>query len=231
MNSKPFFLPFDAILVPQGPEYRAVCRGLNRTNQVRPLVFSIPLGSESLTRYLNDWQTKSHFPPKVLLIGLCGSLLPQRQPGNVVLYQSCVYVYPPKQLRHCDVHLTSLLHYRLPNADLVIGLTSDRFIWSSAEKREVGQRYQADVVDMEGFAALNVLQAAGIEVAMVRVVSDGYYHDLPDLNRAIDAHGSLHPLPLALGLLKQPIAAARLIRGSLTGLTRLRQITTELFAR
>ena len=163
-------------------------------------------------------------------MGLGGSLLPQWQPGNVVLYQSCVYA-ASKQRRHCDVRLTALLHNRLPNADLVTGLTSDRFIWSSAEKQDMGQRYQSDVVDMEGFAALHVLQAGGVEVAMVRVVSDGSHHDLPDLNRAIDAQGSLHPLPLALSFLKQPIAAARLIRGSLTGLNRLQQVTTELFAR
>ena len=224
MNSQPL-LPVDAILVPQGSEYRAVCRGLNRINQVRPLVFPIPIGSQSLTRYLK--QTKIDLPSRVLLIGLCGSLLPQWQPGNVVLYQSCVDA-ASKQRRHCNVRLTALLHNRLPKADRVTGLTSDRFIWSSAEKQDMGQRYQSDVVDMEGFAALYVLQAAGVEVAMVRVVSDGCLHDLPDLNRAIDAHGSLRPLPLALGLLKQPIAAARLIRGSLTGLNRLQQVTAEL---
>ena len=227
MNSQPLFLPVDAILVPQGPEYRAVCRGLNQ-HEVRPLVLPMPIGFQALTHRLR--QTRIQLPSKVLLIGLCGSLLPQWQPGNVVLYQSCVYV-SSKQRRHCDVLLTALLHKRLPNADRVTGLTSDRFIWSSAEKQDVGQRYQADVVDMEGFAALDVLQAAGIEVAMVRVVSDGSHHDLPNLNRAIDAHGSLHPLPLALSFLKQPMAASRLIRGSLTGLTKLQQVTTELFAR
>ena len=229
MNSH-LFLPVDAILVPQGFEYQAVCRGLKQSHGVRPPVLPILIGCHSLTNYLT-WQTKDGLPPTVLLMGLCGSLQPQWEPGRVVLYQSCINESSPGQRRYCNLELTALLHKRLPNADRVISLTSDRFIWSSAEKQDVGQRYQADVVDIEGFAALDVLQAAGIEVAMVRVVSDGLHHDLPDLNRAIDAHGSLHPLPLALSFLKQPMAASRLIRGSLTGLTKLQQVTTELFAR
>lgn len=164
-------------------------------------------------------------------MGLCGGLQPQWKPGSVVLYQSCVDGALPGQRRFCDVALTASLHERLPKAEQVVGLTSDRPIWSSAEKQDLGQRYQADIVDMEGFAALGVLQANGVKVAMVRVVSDGCRHDLPDFNGAIDAGGSLRPLRLALSFLKQPIAAARLIRGSLTGLDTLQKVTTQLFAR
>ena len=102
-------------------------------------------------------------------------------------------------------------------------------IWSSSEKHQLGQVYQAGVVDMEGYALLKVLNRLGVAVAMLRVISDDCYYDLPDLNFAINPDGKLEPLPLAMGMLRQPIAATRLIRGALQGLRVLQQVTADLF--
>ncbi len=111
------------------------------------------------------------------------------------------------------------------------GLTSDRPIWSAQEKGKLGQIYDAGVVDMEGFAALEVLTEVGIAVAMVRVVSDDCDRDIPDLTPAIAPDGSLQPFSLALAMLGHPLAAARLIQGSLRGLKVLQQVTADLFSR
>jgi hypothetical protein len=111
----------------------------------------------------------------------------------------------------------------------VVALTSDRVIHWAREKQQLAKAYGAEVVDMEGFAALQVLTEAGIPVAMVRVVSDDCGHDLPDLSAAFDAEGYLQPLPLALQFLRDPIAAARLVRGSLQGLRVLERVTAQLF--
>jgi hypothetical protein len=83
---------------------------------------------------------------------------------------------------------------------------------------------------MEGFAYLEELQKRGIAVAMLRVVSDDLTGDLPDLSQAIDGKGNLKTASLAIAMLRQPLAATRLIRGSLIGLKALQQITTELFS-
>jgi len=40
---------------------------------------------------------------------------------------------------------------------------------------------------------------------MLRVISDDCEHDLPDLTSALSPDGSLQPLPLAIGLLRQPL--------------------------
>ncbi|MGK7873682.1 MAG: phosphorylase [Xenococcaceae cyanobacterium] len=228
-------LPIDAILVPQGPEYQAVCRGLNQTNSPKPLVLPIPIGSAPLTRYLEKWQQARDFPNhpqfRVLLMGLCGSLSPQYNLGDIVLYQDCVCKQNTSEpsLRECDRQLTTLLHHNLKErASLVRGLTSDRLIWSAEEKCNLGQIYDAGVVDMEGFAALEVLDQAGVAVAMVRVIGDNCHHNIPDLTPALSPDGSLRAFPLALGLLRQPFAAARLIRGSLRGLKVLEQMFQSL---
>jgi hypothetical protein len=134
------------------------------------------------------------------------------------------------RLRSTDRELTTLLHDKLKErASLVRGFTSDRIIFSAEEKRYLGQSYNARVVDMEGFAALEVLSQAGVAVAMVRAIGDDSHYNLPNLTSAIDPDGSLQPLSLAIGMLRQPIAAIRLIRGSIQGLQALQQVTTLLF--
>jgi hypothetical protein len=232
------FPPIQAILVPQGAEYQAVCRGLSRVNSPKPLVLSIPIGYQPLTKHLERLQEAGHFPkdspPKILLMGLCGSLSPHYAIGDVVAYQGCVYQphgSEPALQRECDRKLTTLLQDKLKDrASVVNGLTSDRIIHSATEKHRLGQIYNTEVVDMEGFAALEVLSQAGVAVAMVRVISDDAHHNLPNLTSALSPDGSLLPLPLSVGMMRQPIGAIRLIRGAIQGLRVLRSVTTLLFS-
>ncbi|NEQ08917.1 MAG: phosphorylase [Moorea sp. SIO4E2] len=242
MNLCQATIPVTIILAPQGAEYQAICRGIKQiTGRPLPLILSIPIGEEPVTKYLETWlQTTTNFPehspPKVLLMGLCGSLSPNYSVGDIVVYNDCVAIQrnqdrPEPLVQQCCSQLTSLVQQQLGNkANLVRGLSSDRIICSSLEKRQLGQSYQADVVDMEGFATLSVLNPKGFAVAMVRVISDDSNYNIPDLTPAISADGSLKPLPLAMGMLKQPIAATRLIRGSLRGLKVLEELSIRLFS-
>jgi hypothetical protein len=230
------FPSIQAILVPQGAEYKAVCRGLSRITGSKPAVVPIPVGTKSVIRYLQSWQHDlqlNQLPPRVLVMGLCGSLNPRYGIGATVLYQNCVYPlekFEPKILS-CDCPLTDLLYSLIPqNVYLVKALTSDRLIHKASEKRYLAETYGADVVDMEGFAALEVLSQAGVAVAMLRVVSDNCHHDIADLTAALSPEGALLPLPLALGMIRQPIAAVRLIQGALRGLYVLQKVTTTLFS-
>ncbi len=232
----PNFLPLQKILVCQGAEYQAVRRGLSRASGSKPLALSIPIGIKPLTSYLQksllSEQFLNHPQPSVLVMGLCGSLSPNYLVGDITLYQYCVDQASGTAAQlSCDPTLTELLYSRLQNkASIVKALTSDRIVSSAAEKRHLGEISGADVVDMEGFAALKILSQAGVAVAMLRVVSDDCYHDLPNLTPALSPEGSLQPLPLAIAMLRQPIPATRLIRGSLRGLKVLEKVTTLLFA-
>ncbi|MBD0261650.1 MAG: phosphorylase [Tolypothrix sp. Co-bin9] len=219
------------ILVPQGAEYKAVCRGLSRITTAKPTVIPIPIGSQALTTYLQSCQDKLWKAPdvKVLLMGLCGSLRDRFKVGDIVLYSECVY---ETQVQQCDSSLTAQLYAHLQEkVSLVKGLTSDRVVCSAKEKLHLSEISKADVVDMEGFAALEFFHQAGVEVAMLRVVSDDSKHDIPDLTSAINSDGSLQALPLAISMIRQPIAATRLIRGSLQALKVLEEVTAFLFAR
>ncbi|QSJ17335.1 phosphorylase [Nostoc sp. UHCC 0702] len=219
------------ILVPQGAEYKAVCRGLSRVTGFKPTLMPIPIGAKALNEYLQrcleNENFRNHLQPQVLVMGICGSLTKHYGVGDVVLYLDCIY---QGKLRECDRSFTAQLHSCLQEkVSLVKSLTSDRVICSAAEKQHLGETLGADVVDMEGFAALEFFHQFGVAVAMLRVVSDDCQHDIPDLSSAINPDGSLQAIPLALGLLGQPIAATRLIRGSLKGLKVLEKITNLLF--
>lgn len=211
-----------------------MCRGLSRAPS-QPIVVPIPVGSKPLTRYLQKLLADGFFnyPPQVLVMGLCGSLTLNYTVGEIVLYQDCIdLVNAATLLQSCDSTLTAMLHSYVPQkTSLVKSLTSDRVIWSAEEKRCLGKQYNADVVDMEGFAILDLLSQSGVAVSMLRVISDDCQHDIPDLNSCISPDGSLQPLPLASRMLRQPIAATRLIRGSLQGLQVLQKVTTCLFAK
>lgn len=214
------------ILVPQGAEYQAVCRGLVGVISP-PNVIPIPVGIEAVRTYLHKLQVQNHllFHPQmqVLLMGVCGSLNPRYSVGDIVLYENCFY---QDKCQQCDRTFTAELHSRLSNqVSLVKSLTSDRVICTAAEKKYLGGVYPSDVVDMEGFAVLEFFGQLGIATAMLRVVSDDSHHNLPDLTPVFDPNGALKPLPLALAFIQQPVAAVRLIRGSLQGLKVLQKIT------
>ncbi|WP_298920404.1 phosphorylase [uncultured Nostoc sp.] len=227
----PNFLPINTILVPQGAEYKAVCRGLSGVTGSIPTVIAIPVGMKPLLKYLQQSQGNGQFlapKSKVLIMGICGSLSDRYTVGDIVLYQDCLY---SGKRQECDRTFTAQLHFYLSQkVSLVKSLTSDRVIWSAAEKRHLGETLAADVVDMEGFTALEFFNAAGVDVAMLRVVSDDCQHDIPDLTSAINSDGSLNPFPLAMGMLRQPLTATRLIRGSLKSLKVLEQVTNRLFS-
>ena len=216
--------PIQAILVPQGAEYRAVCRGLRKVNRSLP-VMPILLGVLPLRHQLETW-TQEKGLEQILLMGLCGSLSPDCVMGDLVLYQSCTNqnqeTYP------CALDQMKSLR-SLQGVRQVQSLTTDRVISTASEKQELGETYRAKVVDMEGAIVLQSLTPTGISVAMLRVVSDGCDRNIPDLSGALKPDGSLDAFALALAFCKEPIAAAHLIRGSLQGLKTLQRATTAVF--
>ena len=224
----------DAIIVPQGAEYRAVKNGLNKLQIQSPLLISIPIGTKQISTVLsnnNFWQ----FQPKTVLIaGLCGSLSSRYSVGDAVLYQTCYSQQTTAKIatnRKLNRFIIERLTLQTNRNQLFLteGITSDRLIAKIEEKRQLAQKFLAHVVDMESFAYLKLLQQQKIAVSILRIVSDDLDHSLPDLESAISESGAIKPLPMAKAMIKQPIASKHLIAGSLRGLQKLRQVTSDLF--
>lgn len=77
---------------------------------------------------------------------------------------------------------------------------------------------------MESFALLNYFQS----VSVIRVVSDNYDDDLPDLNSAITFDGKLNNRKVAIAFLKEPWKAIKLIKNALISLQKLSAIVQML---
>jgi nucleoside phosphorylase len=216
----------DKIIVPQGAEYAAVCRGLKQA-QSKIEVISIPIGVNSVVATLKDYRSSQQLQ-RILILGLCGSLSNDLKVADVVIYRGCY------NLQHhfveCSPTFSNLITQKLTRSIITVNaLTSDRVICQASEKLALSNNYPATVVDMEGFGYLRELQHQNLEVAIVRVVSDDITGDIPNLANSIDKNGNLLPLAMSIAMLRQPIAASRLIRGSLIGLKVLQQVTRELF--
>lgn len=223
----------DFVFVPQGAEYRSVCKGLQVAGVSSATVVPIPVGPQGVTQFLQLWLQQSHWgtPPNALLMGLGGSLTDQLSVGDVVLCQTCVDGTGTLDVpMSCDSQILLSLSQRFSGTVMpVTGVSCDRIIHTTIEKQRLAHLYQADMVDMEGFALLSGLQSAQIPTGIVRVISDDVHHDLPDLNTALSPQGTLQTLPLAIGMLRQPLPALRLIRGSLKGLKQLEKAAAQIF--
>lgn len=205
------------VVVPQGAEYRAVRRRLQPFN-----VMIVPLRAGAAAATTPALFTALRAAPAmVLVLGVCGGLHPHDQAGEVVVYTTCRdeagRTYP------LDNGLSAKLD---PGWRRVRAITTGKALSQAQKKHALATRCGVEVVDMEGVPLLKVLE--GIPVVMVRVISDGGDRDLPDLSQAFDSEGNLRPWALTTAMLRNPLAAARLIQGSLKALKVLEGIAPEI---
>ena len=227
----------DTILVPQGAEYEAVCRGLRGKVPHLPTVRAIPMAYRPLKAHLANWLASDDFQQcpasGVLLLGLAGSLSPKYSVGELVIYQKCLKINTsgcPEGVYSSDMSLGSRVN-KVMGSDLssVTAINSDHFIGSIEDKTRLAQQYQADVVDMESAAAFSALEQAKIPIVVIRAISDDIGQNMPDLSGAINSKGELAFLPLGLKMLAHPLAALRLMQGSQKGLAALGKLVNKLF--
>ena len=227
------------IMVPKGAEFKAVQTGLRSASSENPAMNSLklvplPVGPGPVKAFLSQWcQASRDVKPEttVILMGLCGSLTPRLGVNDAVIYERCIdgVSGQSESLLSCsnDFSVGSPIDF-VPSVIPVTGVMCDRVISRAAEKHHIGQQFQADVVDMEGFAALEILRHQVQSVAMLRVVSDDARHDVPNLNGAFDVEGNLRPWIMARQFLLHPLGALRLIQGSLSALNQLEKLAFGL---
>ncbi|MGK7958290.1 MAG: purine phosphorylase [Crocosphaera sp.] len=232
-NPNPQNPDFNVVLVPQGMEYKAVAQGIAQ-NKSKIKIIAIPAGIQPLTNFLKQWQQTPDFldkiPQGLILIGLGGSLSLNYSVGDVIVYKKCGLMDDSQENGgYCDQFLTETLFKQLGNRAFIgTGVSSERVVCSAQEKLLLGKQYQADVVDMEGYALWNWSKKLGIPVAIIRVISDGCQQDLPNLTEAFREDGSLQPLIIAREMLKNPSNSIHLIRSSLKGLQVLKQVAQKI---
>jgi hypothetical protein len=223
------------IFVPQGAEFQAIQRGLQSQSNTSVIAIPIPMGPNATQTFFQQWiatyTTHPHNSDAIAIMGLCGSLSPNLTVGDTVVYQSCIDAQqsPSVPPWDCDRDLLTSLQQHLKNSVIpVTAITTDRMVHRVADKQALADKYNAQVVDMEGSAIFAALKETGIPILTLRVVSDDLNHELPDLSRAITPEGQLKPIPLAQALLKDPRKGWHLVRGSTRGLKKLEAIAAAL---
>ncbi|MFZ9737417.1 MAG: hypothetical protein ACO3EZ_05355, partial [Prochlorotrichaceae cyanobacterium] len=213
-------------LVPQGAEFQAVRKGIDRAqgSGSPPQVIPIPLGSRPLDRWLP--QLKAPPGATVLLLGVAGSLNTRFKVPDWVM-SSRIQTFDAQSYA-CESEVLAALQQRLPQAQTGQALSSDRILTQVSEKQSLGTRYGCDLVEMEGAIVVKALQEKGLKWAMIRVISDDLSRNIPDLSQAILPEGGINGLAMAAAFLREPIPAFHFIRGSLQALTSLQTIAQEL---
>ncbi|HEX3549468.1 MAG TPA: hypothetical protein VHT53_03795 [Candidatus Elarobacter sp.] len=196
------------ILVPRGAEAAAVRRA-----RVPARIVELSGGAAAVVEL-------PEFGPgeTVLVTGVCGGLW-RLKAGDVAIYAR---VRDAATSIDLDPAIVDSLTAALPDAMVANACTTRRVVTRVEARTALAQRYNADVVDMEGTHLASALGAQGVRFGMVRVVSDDAARDLPPIDGAIDADGRVQPLPIALAFARAPLAAFSFVRnvgGALAALT------------
>ncbi len=216
----------DALVVPQGAEFKAVRRGLNRSGASLPIIpIAIGPGPTALRLAVAIERGQLRSGMRVLALGLAGGLGAVAV-GDRLIYGSCAWEGGQGDL---DPEGQAWLRARLPGVAIGPAWSRDRLVGTAELKRSLQAKTGAICVDMETAALVDGLGTAGVSLAVLRVISDDAATDLPNLDGTVDGDGNLRPLALAGAFLRQPIGAASLIRGSLRGLASLESTVVELF--
>jgi hypothetical protein len=190
-------------LVPRGAEAAAVRRALaGAPSDATPRLIALPAGRAAVAALPADIEEP------VVVTGLCGALRGYSV-GDVVVYRRICGAGGSIEL---DPAGAAALATLLPDASVVDACSTDHVVTTVRERRDLAARYAADVVDMEGAQLAAALVARGRSFAMLRVVSDAAWRELPPLERAIDARGRLDPVQVAFAFVRRPGAAFAFVR-------------------
>lgn len=135
-----------------------------------------------------DILTKSmrHFNDNILIVsGTCGALKPGLNIGDIVFYKQIIMVRGERSNRYqLKKEVIRSCQERLKKAGLIVhqgvGLTTEKPLYSPAEKQYYGSKYNADVVDMESGIVFNVVSKRERQILIARSVLDRVFDYLPD---------------------------------------------------
>ena len=115
----------------------------------------------------------------IISAGFCGSLKQQLTPGDAVI---------PSWVEKADSENGKYILYNdiFRNGSCKSNggvISSNRFINSSIHKKLLAGKTHTSCVDMETWSVASCAERRGIPVAGLRVITDGFHTDLPDMQK------------------------------------------------
>ncbi|MCX7959324.1 MAG: hypothetical protein N3B13_09785, partial [Deltaproteobacteria bacterium] len=113
----------------------------------------------------------------LIVSGTCGALKPGLNIGDIVIYKQAIMVRGERSNRYqLDKEMIKGCAERLRKSGLVVhlgtGLTTEKPLYSPAEKQYYGSKYDADVVDMESGIIFSFTSKKQKKIMIVRSVLD-----------------------------------------------------------
>lgn len=119
----------------------------------------------------------AHRPRWVLCVGLAGGLDESLVRGDVVFVDRVLQEGSPELA--VDLRVSSESLAGSPGVSVGAVVTAEGLVAASADKKALGERTGAAVVDLETYAVAEACRAAGARFLAVRIVSDAASEDLP----------------------------------------------------
>ncbi len=193
------------------PESRKSGRG--RVGKMTFQLFQTDMGPTNAARVARQ-VFERNTENDVLIVGISGALSPEISFGGTVICPEIVAETGDSMT--CDADLTARLEKHFAGSKTTFhrgrGVTTNRVICSTAEKRRLFETYGGLTVDMESHSILSTAHEFGLRVGVVRVVSDDARHDLPEMNAAFDADFNVRYLKMIAALVSSPIDSARFLK-------------------
>ncbi len=142
----------------------------------------------------------------IVSFGFCGALTNEHRPGDVVV---CTELTTLSELPPLRPGWKDLEEY---GVSLGRGVTVDQPVTEPANKRRLGRRLQADIVDMESYWIGRLARRMNVPFFVVRVVIDGLEDRLPDFSRFVDDEGTVLVIEALRYLFSHPSIWAETLR-------------------
>jgi adenosylhomocysteine nucleosidase len=146
-------------------------------------------------------------PDKLLSIGYAGGLVPNLEVSDLIVADKIIDVESSAEFVPDPQWLQSALNFPAPENYKVISgklVTADKVIHSPLDKKEFGERFSAEAVEMETSAIAKVASDKNLPFLSVRAISDSVEQEILDSSSYLGSDGEISKLKAGWYVLTHP---------------------------
>ncbi len=164
-----------------------------------------PIRSE----FAMNWILQNYSFAEAIFTGFGGGLDPKLKRGTALIAEQVVLGYEQDaKILNCHVELNQKITQNIHSSDIIYQtgrlLTVRDPLLTTKQKENALMEWQAHVVDMESYPALNKLSEQQIPFSAIRFVLDDSEDNLMDFDGVMTASGEINPRGLVKKVMQQP---------------------------
>ena len=188
-----------------------IVTGLQREAECFRSNYVVCAGANSNKAYELSTKLAVNGCTSLISFGIAGGLAPNLKPGAVVIGKKVLG--KENSGIETDISMRQKLAEIIPDSLVGSIYSSPRAVADVSEKAAIFSKYNALAADMESLAIGVAATENHLPFSIVRIVADPASQQLPDFAfNAIDPNGNARIGPVMVGLIKNPIEIANLVR-------------------